>query len=271
MIIDEALVGAVIDIADAAGRAIMEVYEGPDFEVEKKADDSPLTVADKRANAVIIKALEELTPHIPILSEESKQVDYEERKGWSRFWLVDPLDGTKEFIKRNGEFTVNIALVEGGGGPGETGSPVFGVVHGPAVGTTYWGIVDEGAYKKDKGGEAMVIKAGGYEGGPVKVVASRSHGSTALDGFLEKVGTHERVSMGSSLKLCLVADGTAHIYPRLGPTMEWDTAAANAVVLAAGGRVTDLEGRPLRYNKEDLLNPFFIVTGSPSYRWRDKV
>ena len=269
MKIDDGLVGEVIDLATAAGRAIMKVYEGgADFEVEKKADDSPLTLADKRANEVIVKGLEGLTPDIPILSEESKQVGYDVRKGWGKFWLVDPLDGTKEFIKRNGEFTVNIALISGD-------SPVFGVVHGPAVGVTYWGLVvegpGEGAYKKGGDGEAVGIKAGGYEGGPVKVVASRSHAGSALDGFLEKVGSHERVSMGSSLKLCLVADGTAHIYPRLGPTMEWDTGAAHAVVLAAGGLVTDLEGRQLRYNKEDLLNPFFIVTGSPAYPWRDKV
>lgn len=255
------LLEAVLDIARRAGAAIMEVYARPDFSVELKGDDSPLTQADIAANKVIVEGLKRLTPDTPILSEESKQVPYAERRGWTDYWLVDPLDGTKEFIKRNDEFTVNIALVSGG-------EPVLGVVYAPALERAYYAAEGEGAYRRDGEAAPRLIRAAGYQGGPLRVVASRSHAGPDLQGFLDRIGEHEVVSMGSSLKLCLVAEGAAHLYPRLGPTMEWDTAAAHAVVKAAGGSVTDLQAVPLRYNKEDLLNPYFMVAGNPAYPWR---
>lgn len=256
------LLDSVIQIAHRAGGAILEVYESPDFNVELKGDDSPLTRADIAANKLIVEGLTELTPDIPVLSEESKQVPFADRRDWSTYWLVDPLDGTKEFIKRNGEFTVNIALVS-------NGSPVLGVVYAPVLHRTYYAANGVGAFVQEGQGEAEPIKAAAYEGTPIKIVASRSHAGPDLQGFLDSVGDYDVVSMGSSLKLCLVAEGAAHLYPRLGPTMEWDTAAAHAVVNEAGGSVTDLEGTPLRYNKEDLLNPYFMVSGAPAYPWQE--
>ncbi len=244
--------------ARRAGDAILEVY-GTAFAVDVKEDDSPLTEADRRSNDVIIAALRERYPDIPIISEETRTLPHAERRDWGRFWLVDPLDGTKEFVKRNGEFTVNIALVE-------HGEPVAGVVFQPAVDRLYWAARGEGAWLSVGGGEPQKLTGGPHyrEADPVVVVASRSHLTEAVKAFvmgLEAEGkTVEFHSSGSSLKLCLVAEGTAHVYPRLGPTMEWDTGAADAVAREAGKRVLDWETRePLRYNKEDLLNPWFIV------------
>ncbi len=260
-------VGLLKDIAalsHSAGEAILDIYSGSDFGTTYKEEGSPLTLADRAANDVIIKGLERLTPDVPVLSEESKAAPYSERSRWKRLWIVDPLDGTKEFIKRNGEFTVNIALVE-------DGSPVLGVVHAPVLKATYRGVKGEGAFR-DRDGATEAITVSDYTaGGPLKVVASRSHRGEALDRFLARIEDYEVLSMGSSLKFCLVAEGSAHIYPRLGPTMEWDTAAAQCVVEAAGGQVTALDGRALSYNREELLNPFFIVTGRPPFPWQEYI
>ena len=253
------LLPPVIDIARAAGREILAIYES-DFEVETKADHSPLTAADSAAHRLIVARLNELTPDIPVWSEESAAIPYSERAGWTRFWLVDPLDGTKEFIKRNGEFTVNIALVEGH-------EPVLGIVHVPVSGRDYFGARGHGAFL-DSGGEPQPIHVQRPAADPVRVVGSRSHRGASLEHFLQKLGPHEIVPMGSSLKLCLVASGNADVYPRLGPTSEWDTAAAQAVVECAGGFVVDLDGHPLRYNtRVEVLNPYFIVYGDDSRDW----
>lgn len=247
------------DIARDAGRRILDVYERG-FTVEQKEDRSPLTEADRAAHEIICARLETLTPDVPVLSEESAKVDYEKRADWKRFWLVDPLDGTKEFINRNGEFTVNIALIEGH-------RPVLGVVYVPVTGLTYYAAAGHGAFKQKGECEVQAIKTRRFNGGKPIVVASRSHAGPETEAFLKNLGEHDVVSMGSAIKLCLVAEGTADVYPRLGPTMEWDTAAAQCVVEAAGGRVTDLKRQPLAYNKPSLLNPFFMVSGAGDYDW----
>ena len=245
----------IVKIARDAGVKILEVYARDDFGTRLKTDDSPLTEADLAAHHVIVDALSELDDSIPVLSEESANIPWQERQQWQRYWLVDPLDGTKEFIKRNGEFTVNIALVE-------NNLPVLGVVYAPVLDVTYYGDKN-GAFKLtgDQASENQIKVQPHQEGESWKVVGSRSHAGDSLVAFLRDLGEHEMVSMGSSLKLCLVAEGAAHIYPRLGPTSEWDTAAAHAVVNAAGGEVVVAEtGEALAYNtKESLLNPFFIV------------
>ena len=246
------LLNNIVNIAKQAGDAIMTVYNSDDFNVELKNDDSPLTKADIAANDIIVAALTKLTPDIPILSEESAKAPYETRKHWTKFWLVDPLDGTKEFIKRNGEFTVNIALIE-------NGKPILGVVYAPVLEHTYSGAEGLGAFKQEENNPAQEIKVADHRNQKLKVVASRSHAGPDLQAFLDSLDDYDVISMGSSLKLCLVAEGKAHLYPRLGPTMEWDTGAAHAVVNAAGGQVTDLDKEPLQYNKENLLNPYFIV------------
>lgn len=252
-------------LAVKAGEAILDIYSREDFGVVYKAADQPLTLADKAANDVIEAGLVKLAPDVPILSEESRAVPYSERRSWGRFWLVDPLDGTKEFIKRNGEFTVNIALVEGG-------RPILGAVHAPVLGVTYSGASGLGAFRTKDGASVPIAAADYTKAAVVKIVGSRSHAGGSVETFVKKLAeagvATEFVSMGSSLKLCLVAEGAAHIYPRFGPTMEWDTAAAHAVVDAAGGSVTSLDGSRLLYNKEDLLNPYFVVAGKPSFPWR---
>jgi 3'(2'), 5'-bisphosphate nucleotidase len=257
----ELLLPQVVALAKKAGDAIMEVYSQDDFGTTYKENDSPLTRADIAAHTVISEQLQQLTPDLPTISEESKSVPYETRQNWDAFWLIDPLDGTKEFIKRNGEFTVNIALIE-------HGEPVLGVVYAPVLDITYWGAKGLGAFKQTQGTVTEQIKVSDYREGTLKIVASRSHAGESLTRFLEAIGNYECLSMGSSLKLCLVAEGTAHLYPRLGPTMEWDVAAAHCVVTEAGGSLTDLSSRPLRYNKPDLLNSYFIVCGSPAYPWQ---
>jgi 3'(2'), 5'-bisphosphate nucleotidase len=253
---------AVATIAAEAGQRILDIYNRP-FDVEHKDDGSPLTAADRAAHEVIVARLRALTPELPVLSEESAKIDYRERARWRRFWLVDPLDGTREFVKRNGEFTVNIALVD-------DGAPVLGVVYVPVTGVAYLGQRGRGAWKVQQGARAP-IRTRPYRGGRATVVASRSHRGEAVDRYLARLeareGAYETASLGSSLKLCLVAEGAADIYPRLGPTSEWDTAAAQCVVEAAGGQVTDLQGMPLVYNKPDILNPWFLVSGG-DYDWR---
>jgi len=247
---------AIIKIARDAGDKIMEIYAREDFGTRLKSDDSPLTEADLAAHYLIVEGLEKLDSSIPILSEESANIPWDERKQWDRYWLVDPLDGTKEFIKRNGEFTVNIALIE-------NHEAVLGVVYAPVLDVTYFGDVN-GAFKMidDDFSKAKTIEVNAHQAGEVwKVVGSRSHLGDSLVSYLAELGEHEMVSMGSSLKLCLVAEGAAHIYPRLGLTSEWDTGASHAVVNAAGGEVVIAENeKPLLYNTKDkLLNPFFIV------------
>jgi 3'(2'), 5'-bisphosphate nucleotidase len=250
----------VIALARQAGDAILRIY-GQDFSVDHKDDQSPLTEADLASHRVIAEGLSRLTPDIPVMSEESATIPWEERRRWQRFWLVDPLDGTKEFVKRNGEFTVNIALVEGH-------HPVLGVVHVPVTGVTYFGEPDMGAFRKTGDQPAEPIHVTAMLKGTPRVVGSRSHAGEGLKRFLENLGNHELVSMGSSLKLCLVAEGKADIYPRLGPTSEWDTAAAQAVVEAAGGRVTDTTMTRLTCNAgESVLNPHFLVFGDLSEDW----
>jgi 3'(2'), 5'-bisphosphate nucleotidase len=250
----------VVEIARQAGQAILAIYN-QDFAVEHKADESPLTAADLASHRVITAGLGALTPDVPVLSEEGADIPFETRRRWTRYWLIDPLDGTREFVKRNGEFTVNIALVE-------DGRPVLGVVHVPVSGVSYVGRVDEGAWKLGPDGDPRAIRVNATRGVPTRVAGSRSHAGDSLQQFLQRLGDHEIVSMGSSLKLCLVAEGAADVYPRLGPTSEWDTAAAQAVVEAAGGLVTDTSLEPLRYNtKDSLLNPHFLVFGDRNEDW----
>ncbi len=248
----------LLDISIKAGDAIMEIY-ARDFAVEIKDDKSPLTEADKKSNAVILEGLKKHYPAIPFISEETKLTPYTERKNWNRFWLIDPIDGTKEFIKKNGEFTVNIALIE-------DGVPVIGVVHVPAQKKTYYGVKGEGSFKIETENTKREIRNETHYTSKQKVVvvASRSHLSDETLQFVEDLKAQGKevdfLSSGSSLKFCLVAEGAADVYPRFGPTMEWDTGAAHAVALYAGKNVINFETKqPLVYNKENLLNPFFIV------------
>ena len=242
----------VEQLARMAGAGIMDVYDSDDFGEISKADNSPLTRADLASHKIIVEGLSRLEPGYPVLSEEAAAIPHAERSQWNRFWLVDPLDGTKEFLKRNGEFTVNIALVE-------DGVPILGVVYAPVLDVCYYAARGAGAFVERGNGTAQAIHAVAHGGGAIKVVASRSHSDARTDALLKKLGSHECISMGSSLKLCLVAEAAAHFYPRLGPTMEWDTAAAHAVVNEAGGMVCDFSEVPLRYNKEDMHNPEFMV------------
>ncbi|MGM0558828.1 MAG: 3'(2'),5'-bisphosphate nucleotidase CysQ [Myxococcota bacterium] len=243
------------ELAELAGKAILEIYESDDFETRQKEDDSPLTAADLAANKILVDGLEALTPRLPVLSEESKQIAFEERSQWTTFWMVDPLDGTKEFIKRNGEFTVNIALIH-------EGKPVLGVVHAPELYSTYWGFEGGGAFKKTRM-ESRPIFVGDSLRDPVTVVVSRSHLRDSDKEFIARLeeahGEVDTAPTGSSLKLCLVAEGGADVYPRFGPTMEWDIAAAQAVLEQAGGVIATIDGEPMRYNKEELVNPLFIA------------
>ena len=232
------LVEPIVALAEDAGRAILEVYS-TDFDVQEKDDESPLTQADLASHRWIDAGLKSLTPHIPIISEESGLPDFEERRQWHRYWIVDPLDGTKEFVNRNGEFTVNIALIE-------DNRPVLGVVHVPVQGKTYVGCKGLGAQRREGNETPAPIKVASASASPVRVVGSRSHRGASLDSYLEAVGEHDMVPMGSSLKFCVVAEGGADIYPRLGPTSEWDTAAAQAVVEQAGGKVVTLDGKPMK-------------------------
>jgi len=250
--IDQALLAEVTDISRRAGYAIMDIYR-QGIEVMHKADDSPLTQADLASHHIIVNGLAELTPGIPCLSEEDSAIAFATRSAWNEYWLIDPLDGTKEFIKRNGEFTVNIALIR-------NHEPVLGVVHIPVSGESFRGADGLGAQRIDDVGVASTIHVRKPGTGPLVVVGSRSHANPELESYLAQLGEYELISMGSSLKFCVVAEGKADFYPRLGPTSEWDTAAAHAVVAAAGGKVVTLDGQPLRYNlKDSLLNPEFLV------------
>ncbi|HSD68620.1 MAG TPA: 3'(2'),5'-bisphosphate nucleotidase CysQ [Woeseiaceae bacterium] len=256
----KSLIEPVVSLSIEAGMAILAVYE-TDFDVERKADTSPLTQADMASNRCIVNKLARLTPDIPIITEEAGLPDFELRRQWRRYWLIDPLDGTKEFVSRNGEFTVNIALVE-------DGRPVLGVVHVPVQGKTYVGCAGAGAEVREAGKATRQIRVAATSAIPVRVVGSRSHRGSSLDVFLDGLGEYEMHPMGSSLKFCVVAEGRADVYPRLGPTSEWDTAAAQAVVEQAGGSVLELDGKPLIYNsKQDILNPHFLVVGPRDRDW----
>ena len=247
------LLDRVVELSRRAGNAIMEIYEGPAFQVTQKDDKSPLTAADLASHRAIVAGLQKLTPEWPVLSEESEHTPYETRRDWDTFWLVDPLDGTKEFLKRNGEFTVNIALVEGD-------TPILGVVYAPASGKMYFAARGVGAFKQENG-ETIPIRVQRCPGGATRVIVSRSHGSDETELYTRQYGQCEFVPMGSSLKFCLVAEGIADVYPRSGPTMEWDTAAAHCILALAGGSVTGADGQRLIYNKPSLLNPGFLASG----------
>ena len=248
-------INIVCEIAKQAGTAIMNIYGTDDFAVEYKDDHSPLTAADKASHEVIMVGLKKHFPEIPVLSEEGANVPYAVRKEWQCFWLVDSLDGTKEFIKRNGEFTVNIALIE-------NQEPISGIVYVPAQDKIYWGIKKQGAWIQQGNDEPQAIKVCHPDRDKgLTVVMSRSHPSPELEEYLENIMVAELLPIGSSLKLCVVAEGKADLYPRLGPTMEWDTAAGHAVVVAAGGTVETPKKEILKYNKENLLNPYFVVSG----------
>lgn len=268
------LLPGLLDIAHAAGREIMDVYSR-EFSVAEKADRTPLTEADLRSQHTILAGLAQLTPGIPVVAEESATVPWAERRQWRELWLVDPLDGTREFVSRNPEFTVNIALVR-------DHRPVLGIVHVPAQSKDYYAYVNGGhpdsapaddaesgcAFRQKAGESATPIRVAKQAEEPLRIVGSKSHRGDSLDALLTKVGPHVLKPIGSSLKLCLVAEGSADFYPRLGPTMEWDTAAAQAVAECAGARVIDLQGKPLRYNaREDLLNPHFLAFADTSRNW----
>ncbi len=252
----------VIAIARQAGAAIMEIYAAG-FEVAQKDDASPLTAADLAANRIIVEGLERLTPDVPVLSEESASVPWETRQHWATYWLVDPLDGTREFVKRNGEFTVNIALVH-------HHVPVLGVVQAPVGGQVWHAVRGEQAYRRD-GHRDTQLRTRSPATAPLKVAASRSHRDARTQGVLDRMGEIEEMSLGSSLKFCRIAEGGLDVYPRFGPTSEWDTAAAQCVLHSAGGVLLAADtGKPFRYNRrESLLNGDFIALGDPDLPWRD--
>ena len=251
---------SVIALSEDAGRRILEIYN-TDFQVAKKDDTSPLTEADMAAHRAIIAGLAILTPEIPVLSEEAASIPHAQRSAWRTYWLVDPLDGTREFIKRNGEFTVNIALIK-------DHQPILGVIYTPVSGLCYYACRGAGSFKKTPDGTTQHIHVSPARRNPLMVAGSRSHQGDSLKAFLANSGNHEIINMGSSLKSWLVAEGKVDIYPRLGPTSEWDTAAAQCIVEEAGGRLTDTRMQPLRYNtKESLLNPYFFAFGDTSMDW----
>ena len=247
-------------IAKKAGDEIMKIYQ-QDFEVDYKKDKSPLTKADIHSNEVIVKNLENLYPDIPILSEENKEIPYQIRKNWEYFWLIDPLDGTKEFVKKNGEFTVNMALIH-------KDIPVLGVIYAPALGILYYAQKDRGAFKQEKNKRPQRLPIYNHIHNDIlKVIVSKSHYNQETKEFVDNLKNQyekiEFINIGSSLKFCLIAEGKADIYPRLALTMEWDTAAGQAVVEEAGGEVVKFKMKTsLKYHKEDLLNPWFITKGS---------
>ncbi|MCG7584902.1 MULTISPECIES: 3'(2'),5'-bisphosphate nucleotidase CysQ [Photobacterium] len=241
------LLESIYGIALEAGEAIMERYHG-NVQVSEKADSSPVTEADLAANTIIVEQLKALTPDIPILSEESAHTPWPERQHWSSFWLVDPLDGTKEFLRKNGEFTVNIALIE-------NGKPTIAVVHAPALDKSWLGDSEKAWLQTKAGRDQIKVRPATVP----TVVGSRSHPSPDMASYLEKLGEHKMAEVGSSLKFCLVAEGRAQFYPRLGPTMMWDTAAGQCIAESAGATVKQFNGDTLSYHREELLNPYFVV------------
>jgi 3'(2'), 5'-bisphosphate nucleotidase len=254
----------IFSIIREAGDEILKVYQGNDFQVEIKSDETPLTLADKRSNKVIVNGLKELFPGVPFLSEESKKTPYQERKGWEYFWLIDPLDGTKEFIKRNGEFSINLALIN-------NGCPIFGILYLPVLGLFYFANKGQGAYKIEMDGRIIKLPlkkrdkhVEGETSKTIRVILSKSHFTWETNDYVEKIKKHyhqiEMISVGSAMKLAYLAEGQADIYPRLAPTMEWDIAAGQIIVEETGSKVVDFyKKKPLFYNKEDLRNPWFVA------------
>ena len=257
------LVNPVCEIAKQAGEEIMKIYS-KGFEIQEKKDHSPLTTADLASHTLIISRLKALTPDIPILSEESTSISFSERSSWENYWLIDPLDGTREFIKRNGEFTVNIALVT-------KHSSSLGVVYIPVQDITYFASKNNGAFKQvgNQTPEKINARTSSPNNKPT-ICGSRSHAGKSLQALQDEIGDFELISMGSSIKMCLVAEGVADIYPRFGPTSEWDTAAAHCVVTEAGGKIVNTDLETLPYNtKDSLLNPSFLAIGDMNQKWRD--
>jgi 3'(2'), 5'-bisphosphate nucleotidase len=256
----DSLTDALVGLSSDAGDRAMEYYQSS-FTVEHKPDSTPVTEADYAAHEAIVAGLDILTPGVPVLSEEEPDVRFEQRRTWSQYWLVDPLDGTREFIRRNGQFSVNIALIE-------DHRPVIGVIHVPVSGVTYLAFRNGGAYKQHRGHIPVPIHTHVPLRKPPVVAVSRARRGARLERFLRQVGPHETVAMGSSLKSCLVAEGIADVYASFGPTSEWDTAAAQCVLEEAGGTLTDTDMQPLRYNlRESLVNPSFFASGDPAERW----
>lgn len=250
---DQELIFSTIEIAKEAGEAISEIYNS-DFDYQFKKDLSPITTADTLSHSIITERLKTVTPEIPILSEENCNISYNIRSQWKQYWLVDPLDGTKEFINKNGEFTVNIALID-------KNTPIFGIIHIPVTNETYWGSKVSGSFYSSDKHDAKQIKVSENYQNPILIVASRSHPSSELDSLLETIKDYKIINIGSSAKFCLVASGKADFYPRFGPTSEWDVAAGEAIVRFAGGHMMTIDGKPMSYNlKEDYLNPSFIVS-----------
>lgn len=257
----ETLLQQLLPVCREAGEAILQVYNSA-FQVDRKSDDSPVTMADMAAHRLLVPALQQLEA-IPVLSEEAEIPDFQQRRHWRRYWLIDPLDGTREFIQRNPDFTVNVALIE-------NHQPILGIVHAPVSGTTYGGIPGVGAWKFEQGVHTVIHARDAAD--RLELVVSRHHGGRAAEPLIKTLSNHygqiNLQYVGSSLKLCLVAEGKADLYPRLAPTCEWDTAAAQAVVEAAGGRVVNSQMAPLQYNiKASLLNPHFFVLGKGDFDW----
>ena len=249
------LIEKLIDISIEAGDAILGFYNS-EIDVQVKSDSSPLTKADLESNSIIVKRLKSLTPDIPILSEEAADISFEVRSKWNEYWLIDPLDGTKEFINKNGEFTVNIALIR-------DHEPVFGLIHLPVKKHTYWGCEDKGSFFLDQRNNIKKINVSNNTDHPIRIATSRSHPSEEMTDLLNKINNYKLLEVGSSLKFCLIASGTVDIYPRLGPTSEWDIAAGHAIVIYAGGYIVGIDGMPITYNSsEDLINPEFIVSNN---------
>ena len=260
MFMNDALREGVIALARAAADDILAVYDG-DFAVQHKDDASPLTAADLASHRRIVTGLSLLTPSVPVLSEESKDLDIAARRQWTRFWLVDPLDGTREFVKRNGEFTVNIALIE-------DGVATFGVIQQPVTGGLWHGGPGRGAFRREEDAD-IAIRARVPAAAPLRIAASRSHRDARTQAVIDALPGAEVIGCGSSLKFCKIAEGGLDLYPRFGPTSEWDTAAGQAILEAAGGAVLDPQGRPFRYNQRDtLLNGDFIALGDAALRGR---
>jgi 3'(2'), 5'-bisphosphate nucleotidase len=259
--ITDTLREGAITLARDAAAAILGIYDSA-FAVEHKADASPLTAADLAAHRILVEGLERLTPDIPVLSEEAAEdATWNVREGWRRLWLVDPLDGTREFVKRNGEFSVNLALIE-------DGDVVFAVVQAPVGGALWHAARGAGAFRRD-GERDVAVQPRRPARAPLRVAASRSHRDGRTEAFIEQLGDVEPMSLGSSLKFCRLAEGSLDVYPRFGPTSEWDTAAGQCILEAAGGLVIDPKGRPLRYNQRDtLLNGDFLALGDPALPWR---
>lgn len=257
----QTLLPEVLSIARLASQKILEIYQNTDsnFKIQHKTDNSPLTIADLASNQIITEGLKQLTPNYPVLSEESPAISYQERSGWQRYWLIDPLDGTKEFIQRTDEFTINIALIE-------NHQAILGIIFAPVLDLGYFAIQGHGAFKQQGKDHPTPIHTHKIDLNAITIVSSRRHSMTKLQSFLDQLPNYNLIHKGSALKCCIVAEGTADIYPRLGPTSEWDIAAGQCILKEAGGAIVDLQGNVLQYNtKESLINPPFVAIGDRTY------